>query len=159
MFWRIKDWYYSVRSWFRCNFNKRYFRVAKAVHSSRPWDYGYFQEIMMHWFEYQASYFEKSQIVVGWERMVKELRLAKSLLEIITEKRAIRTCKYFQGMPDVMLVNVNTKNAKRFMPNLPDSWDFDDPWAGPARQEALYIAKANKLFHRLLEERSRTWWD
>lgn len=159
MFWRIKDWYYNVRSWFRCNFNKRYFRVAKAVHNSRPWDYGYFQEIMMHWFEYQAAYFEKSQIVVGWERMVKELRLAKSLLEVITEKRAIRTCKYFQGMPDVMLVNVNTKNAKRFMPNLPDGWDFDDPWAGPARQEALYIAKANKLFHRLLEERSRTWWD
>ena len=159
MFWRIKDCYYNIRSWFRCNFNKRYFKVAKAVHCSRPWDYGYFQEIMMHWFEYQAAYFEKSQIVVGWERMVKELRLAKSLLEIITEKRAIRTCNFFRGVPDVLLVKVNTKNAKRFMPNLPDNWDFDDPWSGVARQEALYIAKANKLFHRLLEERSRTWWD
>ena len=159
MFWRIKDWYNNIRTWFKYNLNKRYFKVARAVHTARPWDYGYFQEIMMHWFEYQAAYFEKSQIVVGWERMVKELRLAKSLLEIVSEKRAIRTCKYFQGMPDVMLVHVNTKNAKRFIPNLPDDWDFDDPWAGPVRQEAVYIAKANKLLYRLLEERARTWWD
>ena len=128
MWYRIKDFYYSIRSWFKHNFfNKNWRKIRKSVNQARPWDYGYWQETLYHYLEYQAAYFEKSQIFVGWEKAVKEIRLAKSLLEIMMEKRAIRICKYFQGMPDVMLVKVNTKNAKRFMPNLPDNWDFDDP--------------------------------
>lgn len=159
MFWRIKDWYNNLRTWFKYNFNKRYFKMAKAVHTSRPWDYGYFEDIMRHWLDYQIAYFEKSHIVVGWERILKELKLAKSLLDIMTEEKPVRTCNFFKGTVDVMLVHVNTKNAHRFFRNLPETFDFEDPWAGPVRKEALYREKAHKLFYRLLEERSRTWWD
>ena len=149
MFWRIKEWYYSVRSWFRCNFNKRWFKVAKAVHSSRPWDYGYWYDTLYHYFEYQAVYFETFQNFVGWERAVKELRLCRSLLEIMMDKRDLSD---YAGIPK-MKVYVNDRNARRFISY--ENADFTKAmW-----QEELYIKKATKLFYRILEERSRAWWD
>ena len=149
MWYRIKNFYYNIRSWFRCNLNVRWFRIAKSVHQARPWDYGYWQDTLYHYLEYQAAYFEKSQHFVGWERVVKELRLCKSLLEIISEKREISD---YSGIPK-MNVYVNTRNASRFIPYK------DADYTKAMWQEELYIRKASKLFYRILEERSRNWWD
>ena len=112
MWYRIKDFYYTVISWFKYNFfNKNWHKIRKSVNRARPWDYGYWQETLYHYLEYQADYFEKSQHFVGWERVVKELRLCKSLLEIMMEKRSISD---YSGTPK-MNVYVNTRNAGRFI--------------------------------------------
>ena len=150
MWYRIKDLCYNTRGWFRHNFNRRWFKIAKSVHQARPWDYGYWQETLYHYLEYQAAYFEKSQIFVGWEKAVKEIRLCKSLLEIMMEKRSIVD---YSGLTSKMKVYVNTRNARRFVTY--ENADFTKTiW-----QEDLYISKATKLFYRILEERSRTWGD
>ena len=151
MWYKTKDTYFSIRSWFKHNFfNKNWRKIRKSVNKARPWDYGYWYDTLYHYLEYQAAYFEKSQIFVGWEGVVKEIRLAKSLLEIMMEKRDIA---YYSGLTPKMNVYVNTRNARRFVTY--ENADFTKAmW-----QEELYIKKATKLFYRILEERSRAWWD
>ena len=150
MWYRIKDFYFTIRSWFNYNFfNKNWRKIRKSVNQARPWDYGYWQETLYHYLEYQAAYFEKAQIFVGWEKAVKEIRLCKSLLEIMMEKRSIVD---YSGNPK-MKVYVNIRNAKRFITY--EKADFTKVmW-----QDELYMKKATRLFYRILEERSRTWWD
>ena len=151
MWYKTKDTYFSIRSWFKHNFfNKNWRKIRKSVNQARPWDYGYWYETLYYYLEYQAAYFEKSQIFVGWEGVVKEIRLAKSLLEIMMEKREIA---YYSGLTPKMNVYVNTKNGNRFI-NYKDADYSKCMW-----QEELYIRKATRLFYRILEERSRAWWD
>ena len=137
MWYRIKDFYYTLRSWFKHNFfNKNWYKIRKSVNRARPWDYGYWQETLYHYLEYQAAYFEKSQIFVGWEDVVKEIRLAESLLEIMMEKRSI---SQYSGLTPKMNVYVNIKNARRFVTY--EKADFTKAiW-----QEELYIKKATKF--------------
>lgn len=150
MRYRIKDSYFSIRSWFKHNFfNKNWRKIRKSVNQARPWDYGYWHDTLYHYLEYQAAYFEKSQIFVGWEYVVKEIRLAKSLLEIMMEKRSISD---YSRAPK-MNVYVNTRNGNRFI----DYKGAD--YSKCMWQEELYIRKATRLFYRILEERSRAWWD
>lgn len=150
MWYRTKDIYFTIRSWFKHNlFNKNWRKIRKSVNQARPWDYGYWHDTLYHYFEYQAVYFETFQHFVGWERAVKELRLCRSLLEIMMEKRDLAN---YSGIPK-MNVYVNTRNASRFIQYK--NADYSKcMW-----QEELYIRKATKLFYRILEERSRTWWD
>ena len=149
MWHRIRSTYYNIRSWFKRNlFDKNWHNIRKSVNRAKPWDYGYWQDTLYHYFEYQAAYFEKGQIFVGWEKAVKELRLAKSLLEIMMEKRNLVD---YYGTPK-MKVYVNTRNASKFIPHNAD-------FTKAIWQEELYIRKATRLFYRILEERSRTWWD
>lgn len=151
MWYRIRDFYYTLRSWFKHNFfNKNWHKICKSVNQARPWDYGYWQETLYHYLEYQAAYFEKSQIFVGWEKAVKEIRLAKSLLEIVMDKRDLLD---FSGDKPKMKIYVNTRNAKRFFP----CEDVD--MTSVVYQIELYERKANRLLYRILEEKSRTWWD
>lgn len=150
MWYRIKDFYFSIRSWFKRNlFSKNWHKIRKSVNRAKPWDYGYWYDTLYHYLEYQAAYFEETQIFVGWEKAVKEIRLAKSLLEIMMEKRDLAN---YSGIPK-MKVYVNTRNADRFIQY--ENADYSKcMW-----QEELYIRKATRLFYRILEERSRTWWD
>ena len=150
MWYKTKDTYFSIRSWFKHNFfNKNWRKIRKSVNQARPWDYGYWYDTLYYYLEYQAAYFEKSQIFVGWEGVVKEIRLAKSLLEIMMEKRDISD---YSRIPK-MNVYVNIKNGNRFI----DYKNAD--YSKCMWQKELYIRKATKLFYRILEERSRAWWD
>ena len=150
MWYRIKDFYYTLRSWFKHNFfNKNWHKIRKSVKQARPWDYGYWYDTLYHYLEYQAVYFETFQNFVGWERAVKELRLCRSLLEIMMDKRDLSD---YAGIPK-MKVYVNTRNGNRFI-------DYENAdYTKLMWQEELYIRKATKLFYRILEERSRAWWD
>ena len=151
MWYKIEDLYYTIRSWFKYNFfNKNWRKIRKSVNQARPWDYGYWQETLYHYLEYQADYFEKSQHFVGWERAVKEIRLCKSLLEIVMEKRDLLD---FTGDNPKMKVYVNTRNAKRFI-----QYENADMTKAIWQLE-LYERKANRLLYKILEERSRNWWD
>ena len=151
MWYKIEDLYYTIRSWFKYNFfNKNWHKIRKSVNQARPWDYGYWQETLYHYLEYQADYFETSQHFVGWERAVKEIRLCKSLLEIVMEKRDLSD---FTGDTPKMKIYVNTRNAKRFIP-----YEGIDMTKAIGQVE-LYERKANRLLYKILEERSRNWWD
>ena len=150
MWYRIRSTYYNIRSWFKRNlFDKNWHKIRKSVNRAKPWDYGYWQDTLYHYLEYQAAYFEETKIFVGWEKAVKELRLCRSLLEIMMEKRNLVD---YSGTPK-MKVYVNTRNANRFIQY--ENADYSKcMW-----QEELYMRKATRLFYRILEERSRTWWD
>lgn len=151
MWYRIKDFYYTVRSWFKYNFfNKNWHKIRKSLNHARPWDYGYWQDTLYQYLEYQAAYFENSRRFVGWERAVKDIRLCKSLLEIVMEKRDLSD---FSGDKPKMKIYVNTRNAKRFIP-YKDADMTKAMW-----QLELYERKANRLLYRILEEKSRNWWD
>lgn len=150
MWYRIRDFYYNIRSWFKRNlFSKNWHKIRKSVNRAKPWDYCYWQDTLYHYLEYQADYFEETRVFVGWERAVKEIRLCKSLLEIMMENRDLAD---YGGIPK-MKVYVNTRNANRFIQY--ENADYSKcMW-----QEELYIRKATRLFYRILEEKSRTWWD
>ena len=151
MWYRIKDFYYSVRSWFKYNFfNTNWHKIRKSVNQARPWDYGYWQETLYQYLEYQAAYFEKHRCFVGCEMVIRDIRLCKSLLEIVMEKRDLSD---FSGDKSKMKIYVNTRNAKRFI-----QYEGADMTKAMWQLE-LYERKANRLLYRILEEKSRNWWD
>ena len=59
----------------------------------------------------------------------------------------------FSGARPKLKIYVNTRNAKRFIP-------YEDADMTKAMwQIELYERKANRLLYRILEEKSRSWWD
>ena len=65
------------------------------------------------------------------------------------EKRSISD---YSGTPKIK-VYVNTRNASRFIQRE------DADYSKCMWKEELYIRKATRLFYRILEEKSRNWWD
>lgn len=168
MFYRIKIFFTDLRCWFRHCFNKRKLNTIKTVTNAYPFDYAYKYEIDKAWFKEQLAYFEKTKIIDA-TNIVRRIKLALSLLDIITEERTLvtvtRTFKYeydpVEDLPynfDTKLnVYVNTRNAKRFIRN----WDSIPSAVAdkPIMQAELYREKAYKLYYRLMEQYSREWWD
>ena len=69
------------------------------------------------------------------------------------EKRDLSDLSDFSDDNPKMKIYVNTRNAKRFI-QYEDADMTKDMW-----QLELYVRKANRLLYRILEERSRNWWD
>ena len=150
MWYKIEDLYYTIKSYFKYNFfNKNWHKIRKSVNQARPWDYGYWQETLYQYLEYQADYFETHQCFVGCERVIRDIRLCKSLLEIVMEKRDLSD---FSGDNPKLKIYVNTRNAKRFI-----QYEGID-MTKTTWQLELYERKANRLLYRILEEKSRNWW-
>ena len=158
MFWRIKDFYLSLRCWFRHCFNRRKFRTIGSAIKAYPFDHSCYLPVLKNYLKEQLYYFEHTQIIDG-TRNVQKIKLALSLLEILMEERELYTSNIRQvneikdgSMPIRfdLKVNVNTRNAERF-----NCKDIDNN----LYKIELYCRKANYLFYRCLEQYSREWWD
>ena len=120
-----------------------------------------------------AAYFERSQIVEGWEHTVRELRLCTRLIDIITENDDVELFHYngdwhFEPCKDnpeyyemvfsddheyVCDVKVNLRNIRRF---VTDEKLIDYYMKFP---HEFYKIKAQYLYHKIRAYKELNWWD
>ena len=145
-------------------------RWIPTLYKDREWDYSFMLEIeqkklknMIMWYE-QNDY---GHSVLG-HRIVREMKLAVSLLDIILEKENFWSIDYPEGyefvvnhtykpLPETSFVidkYINTKNYKRFF-----SWLNDNAMKSPSWKIDLRIRKAWYLYHKLREQYMMSWWD
>lgn len=142
---------------------------AKAFNRiwGEPFDYAYLLRIEQRKLKEMAKYFKKSHIVVGWERILKELQLAVNLLDIAMENDQYFKSWLNQNYKSVIKdgldssvkfpVYVNVRNANRFLPKI-------NLMEGNSRlyevmKSELRCQKAFHLYQKLRLYRMQTWWD
>lgn len=163
----------EIRGWFRFHFRKEFFKLLKEVFKSYPYDGAYLLELEKAKMLEMAAYFERSQLVEGWERMVKELKLCAILIDIITEDDDIKLYHYngdwhFEPRKDnpeyyemvfsddheyVCDVKVNLRNIRRF---VTDEKSIDYYMKFP---HEFYKIKAQYLYHKIRAYKELNWWD
>ena len=159
MFSRIKDFYYSVKSWFKHCFNKQHFKTVWETFVAYPWDSLYTNDILRCRLVEQYEYFKNSKIAEGNEYTASRIKLAINLYDIMSCKV---TAGVFQhdSLKDILdgkhnyvaTKYVNVKNAERFAPKETLETYVKFP-------TFLYEEKAHKLFWRVMMTYSRDWWD
>jgi len=176
-----KSAYYSVRGWFRSNFNKYHWRLVKQAFLSNPWDGFYLLELeelqidkQIHWFDHHQNMIDEQ-----YNEIVRSLRWAKHCIHIMNnetdyfhfdggvedgETKPVGDNSKF-ALREIKLDNLvyrydgpylNKRNAKRFLNNSVLESDF---FKNGNYDHEYYIAKARHLYYKIREKYTDYWWD
>ena len=140
-------------------FNRNHWHLIMTATKFEPWDWYYQTELEKAGLERMIAYHKQSQLVVGWERIVREMETCCRLIDIFNETEDLT-----KRMPTgryIFLRAFNSKNAHRFVDrrivellNKP----ADENGKGLLKKD-IYRSKAQYLYHKIRFERERTWWD
>lgn len=130
----------------------------------QPWDYGYLLKLEQYKIREMCKYFQKSQLTVGWELQVRDLKLCDKLIDIILEKDIyyqswLDNC--YGSIPHKQLpfpVYVNSRNYKRFMPTV-SNFKEDNIHLQASMNISLRQKKALYLYNKIRAFRMEHWWD
>ena len=91
LFWlwrKPKDCYYSVRCWFRHNWNKEHWALIKAAFHSYPWDSWFITDLEERQIDKYLEHFTKTQLMVDeqYNEIMKTLRWAKHCIHSINNE-------------------------------------------------------------------------
>ena len=165
----LKNKYYEVRAWFKYHFTKSFFHLLKTALSGYPLDESYLYELEQAKIEEMIKYHEKQQRFVGWENVVRNMKLCVKLIDIYLEKKPLFRFSggiqfkpiegsdskelVFNDLTYHCLVKVNTKNVDRFAINDAQKKMFIK------HPHELYITKAKYLYHKIRNDFDGAWWD
>ena len=167
----LKSKWYSFREWFKYHFNKENNNLMKTAWKGRPWDCGFLYELEKAKLQEMIAYHEKHKRYVGVEDDIKWMELCIKLIDIFTEKELLfdytgdikwiplEDGNYEMDGSEMVyhcLVNVNVKNAERFIP-LGKNNPQIDYWK--TRPHEIYRLKAKSLYHKIRNEKDDAWWD
>ena len=165
-----------MRSKINLCLNKEHRAVMKEARTGLPLDEGYLLDLEYAKISEMLYYQEKTMKFEGVERVIRDMRICLSLLEIIRGNRnlfhmngdlvfvepdeetrkehgedivEVKTTPDFEYVCDVY---VNTKNISRFVPKEKDR-EFYEKYL-----DELYILKARHLYHKIRAEREAEWW-
>lgn len=124
--------------------NKSQKRLLKLIKKDYNWDWEFLMELEKVKLINMSEYFSQSQIVEGWEIIVRQINLCIKLIDII--------CDNFN---DVKYVNV--RNAYRFVKDVSIFKESD--WKEQFIKNDLYVLKAENLYYEIRKRFTRTWWD
>ena len=113
------------------------------------WDWAYMYEIHKHKLLAMIEYMKGSQIAVGWENDVKRMELCTRLIDIIVSEGDSNEETY-----------VNVKNASSKYKQTYKKYMM----SGNSRSfnyllENIRTEKALRIYCKMLEYFSQTWWD
>lgn len=166
---KAMDVYYSIRNFFRYKLRKSHISVVKEAFNGYPYDFGFMLELEYAKLKEMLDYHERSHIICEEERkrIIWQLKLAISLLEIITDK--VDTCHFDYTeetvVPEIIEgtdffkanyhcdVKVNLRNKGRFLVN-----DIENKYISDFPDE-LYKRKARYLYYKVREQYEEEWWD
>lgn len=172
-FYKIKSFYMSLRCWYRNCLNKPNLKFISAALTAYPFDYGYFDNVMLMQLKSMKFYFEKRLWTTDetYDEILKWLNIAIKCLEIGS---GATECSLFHIDGDIETVpcddhlgcyelktnnlkyycdvNVNLRNMKRFM----NEKYFKGYLLHP---HEFYMLKAKHLFGKIYAEKSSRWWD
>lgn len=171
---KAMDVYYSIRNFFNYKLRRSHLNVVKEAFNGYPYDFEFMLELEYAKLKEMLDYHERSHIICEEERkrIIWQLKLAISLLEIISEKRDIFHYDFNENQPLLKEkcefgyklledfdsryhcdVNVNTRNVDRFAQN---EWEKGYMLKSP---HELYMMKARHLYYRVREQYEQEWWD
>ena len=149
-------------------FSKDFWHLFGVVLKSYPWQESYLLEIERAKIKEMANYIEKNKRFVGWEQVVRDMRICISLIGIILEEKPLfhfngrltfkenESGNYEVGhTPDfkyVCDVKVNTKNIDRFVDKEAQIGYLEEP-------HEFYRLKAKYLYHKIRYDKGDEWWD
>lgn len=184
-----KDKYYSIRHWFKCNWNKQHYRLVKQAFVSYGWDFGYLTQLEELQIDKALYWFEHHQIMVDeeYEQIMRTLRWAKHCIHYINDDFDLYT---FTGDLKSVPVEKDPETGKLVDSDNQDAelhrLDFKDHkyhYLGPKVntrnakrflnpefveskyfQEGnglseLYVAKCRHLYYKIREQYTELWWD
>lgn len=121
----------------------------KILKNDFDWDWQYMLDLERHKLKRMYKYFTEHDFSAADSRVAKELNLAIKLIEIICGDDSQRLL-----IDGNFKKYVNIKNYKRFVtytiPQLNVSAYF---------RSELRVEKAWNLYHKLRQDRMRTWWN
>lgn len=162
-FYIIKRFYEDITCWFRYNFNKKKWNLVKNSITDYPFDYCYIWNLEKCKLEEILYYFENNCHIENNNDIIKEIKLALVLLQIIIDD-GYTLYSYESNMEikdnDVIFVPnkykcniyVNTNNYYRFVNEKYKEFYEKYP-------HNLYVEKAKYLYYKLLNNKIRNWWD
>ena len=160
----------ELKMWFRYHFRKEYRKLLKTTLKSYPFDYSYLYEIEQAKINEMIEYHKKADRFVGVEYVIRDMKIASSLIDIFIGKKNIfhydgeltytkneDGVTYTMGTsPDFKYncdVKVNTRNIDRF---IKDEKAKEFYLKSP---HELYMIKAKYLYHKIRYEKDFEWWD
>ena len=136
----------------------------------KPWDYGYLLKLEQYKIREMRNYFQRSQLVVGWELQVRDLTICDKLIDIILEEDKkyqswlhsnynINAKDRWQNKGLKFPIYVNVRNYKRFLPQA--RYDATDmlPFLIENFKISLRQQKALYLYNKIRAYRMERWWD
>lgn len=144
------------------------YKVVDNAINGYSFDFGYLYELEYSKLEEMLHYFEKYGLSTDNDNIIRQIKLAMKLLNIIREEDCNlfdfvykpkpynseeKKVKLLEDMEYVCNVNVNLKNAKRFA--------IDDKHVEVFNRwpHELYLTKARYLYHKLRYNFEQYWWD
>lgn len=152
--------YNHFKSWYNVNGRNPYYwkLIWFSIFEAKPWDIYELLQIQIkksnYYFKNVKTYIDKDHknLIIKWQN------IAINLLDVILDKKELYTVDIQYNC----LVNVNTKNVKRFAVN---GYDFAINKIIPCYKymeeypHELYIEKARRLLFKILNLHSSKWWD
>lgn len=144
------------------------YKVVDNAINGYSFDFGYLYELEYSKLKEMLNYFEKHGLSTDNDNIIRQIKLAMKLLNIIMEEEyklfdfvynpkpynnEEEKVKLIKDMEYVCNVNVNLKNAKRFAIDGKHV-DIFNRWP-----HELYLAKARYLYHKLRYNFEQYWWD
>lgn len=153
IYYYLRNKYYDIKCWFRHNFNKHHWNVVKSAYKGYPFDFGYLWELEKAKLQEMLHYFNHADIIEDYKPIQKDIKLALKLLDIIREEELTFTYRNGKEFEYKCLVNVNLNNGYRYFN------EKELEFVKNKMPHMLYMAKAKRLYYKLLEYKIETWWD
>ena len=170
---KIPEWWWEIKR----RFTKEHLHLMKVAWKGYAFDSLYLHEVEKAKLQEMSAYFKKSNLVAGTDIMVRDINICVYLIDIMNENYdLIDYDKYFgknhekqsfhesmQHADDLRRNNdfsflkkyVNTKNIKYWCPNANKKLiEFYKRYP-----EELYKIKAEKLYYKIRQEKTCSWWD
>ena len=136
----------------------------------KPWDYGFLLKLEQYKIREMCKYFQKSQLVVGWELQVRDLTICDKLIDIILEEDkhykgwlhsnySISAKDRWQNKGLKFPIYVNVRNYKRFLPQANIKEIDNHLFLVENFKISLRQQKALYLYNKIRAYRMQHWWD
>lgn len=174
----MKRIYHRILSFFHCL--RRGFRYFKVGYNNYDFDYEYMLELEYFKMKEMLKYFQNAGFIADYSIIIRDIKLAISLLEIILGKKDDEITKYvktdwkptenstfiereLKSHKFIFIGKLNLRNIGRFFNNRQDSLWIENLKNGYETNgvvmEELYKRKAWYLYNKLRLYKMKTWWD
>lgn len=137
---KVKDWFWNFKCF--CRNIKNYWGI---LWKDCNFDYYYLEDLILHKLVLMSEYFKTARIAYDSEKVYHQINFAIRIGNIA-----------FKDKYEGQYVNLGT--YKKYFPFVKETEIFDDYLMGMFKEE-LRRAKAKRIFYKILERYSQTWWD
>lgn len=127
----------------------------------RPYDYCFLLNIEQCKMKEMCNYFSKTKRFIGWENVVRNLKICIKLIDIIQEKDSVYqswlNTSFYNNFNCEFPIHINIKNRKRFLSK--DYFEDVSPVVYNTLLADYRAEKALYLYNLIRSYTMRSWYD